>query len=112
MTDDRDPFLTQLFAEQGEPADAPDFMAELAHALDRDQRRRRVHRIGLIIAAVIVAVLLAPWIALATASAIGAAAAGVAASGPLLDLPMAALAAGSIAATFLPVVYLGITRRW
>ena len=91
MMDDQDQFLTRLFAQQG---------------------HQRIHRIATIIAGVIAAALLAPLIAQVAATAIGWAAAGVTATRPILDFPMAWLVVCSIVASFLPVVYLGITRRW
>ena len=112
MIDDRDPLLTRLFAEQVQPARGPDFMAQFINLLDRDRRNRRTYWIGMIIAGVIVAALLAPWIAQVAATAIGSVVAGITATGPLLNFPMAWLVVCSIVASFLPVIYLGITRRW
>ena len=73
---------------------------------------RSRYRIGTIIAGVMVAALLAPWIAQLAAMALGALAAGITASRPLLSFPMASLVVGSIAGSFLPLIYLGVTRRW
>jgi hypothetical protein len=112
MTDDRDPLLTRLFAEQSQPAQESDFMAQLLHRLERDRRNRRSYRIGTIIAGVIVAALLAPWLARVVAMAIGSVAAGIFAMDSLLNFPMAWLVACSLVASVLPVIYLGITRRW
>ena len=63
MIDDRDPLLSRLFAEQGLPAHESDFMAQFIERFERELRYRRSYRIGMIIASVIVAALLAPWIA-------------------------------------------------
>ena len=112
MTDDRDQLLTRLFAEQSQPAHGSDFMAQFSNRLESDWRNRRAYRIVMIIASVIVAALLAPWIAQLAATAIGSLAAGITATRPLLSFPMVWLVVGSIAAGFLPVIYLGITRRW
>ena len=60
MIDDRDPLLTRLFAEQGQPAHESGFMAQFIERFERDLRYRRIYRIGTIIASVIVAALLAP----------------------------------------------------
>jgi hypothetical protein len=54
---------------QSQPAHGSDFVAQFINLLERDQRKRRTYRIGVIIAGVIVA-------------------------------------------CFLPVIYVGITRRW
>src|ERR1700723_1478583 len=110
MIDEPDPLLTRLFAEQSQPEPVGDFVAGLIILLDRDQRRRRAYRIGVIIAGVIVAALLAPWIAQLAATAIGSIAAGITATHSLLNFPWAWLVAWSIATSFLPVVYLGVTR--
>ncbi len=112
IDDDRDPLLTRLFAEHDRPAHGSDFMAQVFNGLERDRRKRRSYRIGMIIASVVVAALLAPWIALLAATAIGSVAAGITATRALLNFPMAWLVVGAILASFLPVIYLGITRRW
>lgn len=112
MIDDRDPLLTRLFAEQGQSEHGPDFMAQFINILERDWRNRRTYRIGMVIAGVIVAALLAPWIAQVAATAIGSVAAGITATRSLLNFPMAWLVVCSIVASFFPVIYLGITRRW
>jgi hypothetical protein len=112
MSDDRDPLLTRLFAEQSQPAHGSDFMAQFINLLERDWRNRRTYGIGMIIAGGIVAALLAPWIARLAATAIGSVAASITATRSLLNFPMAWLVVGSIVASFLPVIYLGITRRW
>jgi hypothetical protein len=112
VIDDRDPLLTRLFAEQGQPAHESDFMAQFIERFERDRRNRRTYRIGMIIAGVIVAALLAPWIAQVAATAIGSVAAGITATRSLLNFPMAWLVVCSMVATFLPVMYLGITHRW
>ena len=112
MIDDRDPLLTRLFAEQSQPGQGSDFMAQCIHLLERDWRNRRIYRTGMMIVGVIVAALLAPWIARVAAMAIGSVAAGITAARPLLNFPMAWLVVCSIVAGFLPVIYLGITRRW
>jgi hypothetical protein len=112
MIDDWDPLLTRLFAEQSQPSHGSDFMAQFINLLERDRRNRRTYRIGMIIAGVIVAALLAPWIAQVAATAIGSVAAGITATRSLLNFPMAWLVVCSIVASFLPVIYLGITRRW
>lgn len=112
MSDDRDPFLTQLFAEQSEPAQASDFMAQFADRMERDRHIQRAYRIGMIIAGVIASALLAPLIAQGTAAAVGLVATAIVASRQFLNSPMVWLAVSSIAASFLPIVYLGVTRRW
>ena len=112
MIDDRDPLLTRLFAEQSQPAHGSEFMAQFVNHLERDWRNRRTYRIGMMIAGVMVAALLAPWIAQGAATAIGSVAAGITATGSLLNFPMAWLVVWSVVAVFLPVIYLGITRRW
>ena len=112
MIDDRDPLLTRLFAEQGQPAHESGFMAQFIERFERELRYRRIYRIGTIIARVIVAALLAPWIAQVAALAIGSVASGIIATRPLLNFPMAWLVVCSMVATFLPVMYLGITHRW
>jgi len=112
MNDDRDPLLTRLFAEQSQPAHGSEFMAQHINLLERNRRNRRIYRIGTIIAGVIVAALLAPWIAQVAATAMGSVAAGIAATRPLLNFPMAWLVVGSIVVSILPVLYLGTTRRW
>ena len=112
MIDERDPLLTRLFAEQSPPAHGTDFMAQIVDLLERDRRKRRLCRTGMIIGGVMVAALLAPWIAQAAATTIGSAAAGITATRSLLNFPMAWLVVGSIVGSFLPVIYLGISRRW
>jgi hypothetical protein len=112
MTDERDPFLTRLFAEQSQAAPGSDFMAQLVNLLERDRRNRRVYRVGTIIAGVMVAALLAPWIAQVAAIAIGSVAAGLTAIDSLLNFPMAWLVLCSLVVSLMPVLYLGITRRW
>ena len=112
MTDDRDPLLIKLFAEQSQPAPGPDFMVQLLNLLERDRRNQRVYRVATITAAVIVAALLAPWVARVAAMAIGSAAAGLGAISSLLNFPMAGLVLCSLVGSLLPVIYLGVTRRW
>jgi hypothetical protein len=112
MNDEPDPLLTRLFAEQTQPAHASDFMAQFNILLERDRRNRRGYRIGAIMAGVIVAALLAPWVAQGAALAIGSLVSGISTTRALLNFPMAWLAVCSIVAGFLPVVYLGMTRRW
>jgi hypothetical protein len=112
MIDDRDSLLTRLFAEQSQPAHGSDFMAQFTNRLERDWRNRRTYRIVMMVGGVIVAALLAPWIAQLTATAIGSVAAGITATRSLLNLPMAWLVVCSMVASLLPVIYLGITRRW
>jgi uncharacterized membrane protein YhaH (DUF805 family) len=112
MIDDRDPFLTRSFAEQCQPAHASDFMAQFVNLMDRDRCVRRTYWIGTIVAGVIVAALLAPLIAQVAATAIGFVAAGIVATRSSLNFPMALLVACSIAVSFVPVIYLGVTRRW
>ena len=112
MIEDRDPLLTRLFTEQGEPAHQSDFMAHFIARFERDLRYRRGYRIGTIVASIILAALLAPWIAQVTALAIGSVATGIIATRSLLDFPMAWLVVCSMVATFVPVIYLGITRGW
>jgi len=112
MNDYRDPLLAQLFADQGRPAHDSDFMAQVINRLERDGRNRRIYRISMIIAAAILTALLAPWIALVAAAAIGSVAAGVAEARSSLNFPMAWLVVCSALATLLPVIYLGTTRRW
>lgn len=112
MNDDRDALLTQLFAEQGQPERGPDFMAHFINLLERDWRNRRTYRLAIIIVGVIAAALLAPWIAMVAATGVESAAVGITATGSLLNFPMAWLAVCSMVATFLPIMYLGISRRW
>jgi hypothetical protein len=112
MIDDRDPLLTRLFAEQSQPARGSDFMVRFINRLERDWRNRRTRRLGMATAGVMVAALLAPWIAQLVATAIGSVAAGIIATRSLLNFPMAWLVVCSIVASFLPAIYLGITRRW
>ncbi|HTB68986.1 MAG TPA: hypothetical protein VK727_22390 [Steroidobacteraceae bacterium] len=112
MIDEPDPLLRRLFAEQAQAVGDSDFMAQFIDHLERNQRKRRTYRIGTIIAGVIAAALLAPWMAQFAAMAIGSAVAGITAARALLNFPMAWLVVGSIAASFLPGVYLGLTRRW
>jgi hypothetical protein len=112
MIDDQDPLLTRLFAEQSQPAHGSDFMAQFIKLLERDRRNRRGYRLGTIIAAVMVAALLAPWIAQVAALAIGSLAAQITATHSVLPVPITWLVMCSIGASFLPVIYLGITRRW
>jgi hypothetical protein len=112
MIGDRDPLLTRLFAEQGHPEHESDFIAQVINRLERDWRNRRRYRMGAIIAGVIVAALLAPWIAQVAALAIGSVATGIIATRALLNFPMAWLVICSMVASFLPVMYLGMTRRW
>src|SRR5580692_9168092 len=102
MTDDRDPVLTRLFAEQGTPANGSDFMTLVINRLERDRRSRRAYRIGAIIGGMIVAALFAPWIAWLAATAVGSLAAGISATQSLLDFKIGWLVACSIAASFLP----------
>ena len=112
MVEDRDPLLTRLFAEQSQRAHASDFMAQFSSLFERERRKRRTYGIGIIVAGVIVAGLLAPWIAQVAATAIGSVAAGITATRSLWNFPMAWVVICSIVASFLPVIYLGITRRW
>lgn len=108
MIDDRDPLLTRLFAEQSQPAHESGFMAQLANLLERDRRRQRMYRIGTIIAGVIVAALLAPWIAQGAALAIGSVAAGITATRSHLTFPMAWLVLCSTVGSLLPVITSGL----
>ena len=112
MIDDRDPLLTRLFAAQSQPARGSDFMAQFINRLERDWRNRRTYRMVMMVGGVIVAALLAPRIAQLTATAIGSVAAGITATRSLLNFPMAWLVVCSMVAGFLPVIYLGVTRRW
>jgi predicted RND superfamily exporter protein len=112
MIDDPDPLLMRLFAEQGLPAHGPDFMAQFINRLERDRRNRRTFRMAMIIAGVIVAALVAPWIAQLAATTIGMVAASITATRSPLNFAMAWLVVCSIVVSFLPVIYLGITRRW
>jgi hypothetical protein len=112
MNDERDPVLTRLFAEHRQPVQGSDFVAQFIDVMERDQRKRRTYRTGMIIAGVIVAALLAPWIAQVAATAIGSVAVSTAAAQSLLNFPMPWLVVCSIVPSFLPVIYLGITRRW
>lgn len=112
MTDERDPLLAQLFAEQSPPANGAEFTAHLLNRVERKWRRQRAYRIGMIIAGVTAATLLAPWIAQVAALATGSVVAGVTAAHSALSFPMAGLVVCSMIASFLPVIYLGITRRW
>ena len=112
MIEDRDPLLMRLFAEQSQPARGPDFMVQFIKLFERDGRRQRISRTGKIVASVIFAALLAPWIAQAAAAAIGWVAAGMIATRSLWNFPMAWLVVCSLVASSLPVIYLGITRRW
>jgi hypothetical protein len=112
MSDDRDPLLTRLFAEQSPPGHESDFMARSLALLERDRRNRHACRMGMTITSVVVAVLLAPWIAQVAATAVGLMAANIAATRSLLTFSMSWLLLCSIVATFIPVLYLGITRRW
>ncbi len=112
MVDDRDPVLMRLFAEQRPPAGGSEFASRIDALMQRDLRRARIHRIGMIAGAAIVASLLAPWIAQACALAIGSVVVGLGTTRALLGSPLAWLAVFSILAAFLPVIYLGITRRW
>jgi hypothetical protein len=112
MTDDPDPLLTRLFAEHSPPAHGADFMAQLINLLERDRRNRRTYRVGMIIASVIVAALLAPWIAQVAAIAIGSVATGLTAIDSLLNFPTAWLVLCSLVVSFMPFLYLGVTRRW
>ena len=112
MIEERDTILTRLFAEQSQPAHGSEFMAQFVSQLERDWRNRRIYRIGMMIAGVIVAALLAPWIAQLTATAIGSVAAGITATRSLLNFPMAGLVVCTMVTGLLPVIYLGITRRW
>jgi hypothetical protein len=87
-------------------------MAQFINLFERDRRNQRTYRIGMIIGGVIVATLLAPWIAQVMATAIGSVAAGIAGNRSLLNFPMAWLVVCSIVGSFFPVIYLGMTRRW
>jgi hypothetical protein len=112
MIDNRDSLLTHLFAEQAPSERAPEFLAQFVNRLDRDQSIRRTLRTGIIVAGVIIAALLAPWIAAVAVLTIGSVAGSFAASRSLVSFPMAWPVVFSIIASFLPVIYLGITRRW
>lgn len=112
MVDDRDPLLTRLFAEQSPPISGSEFVARVDSLMERELRYARVYRIGMCVAATVVASLLAPWIARVCALGIGSAVAGMSTTRALLSFPLAWLAVSSILAGLLPVIYLGITRRW
>lgn len=112
MIDEPDPLLTRLFAEQSQPVRGSDFVAQFSILLQRDQRKWRTYRAAMIIAGVLVAALLAPWIAQAAAMAVGSLAVAASGTRSLLNFPMAWLMVCSVVVGFLPVIYLGITRRW
>ena len=112
MNDEPDPLLRRLFAEQSPPAHEADFMSQFNNLMEREQRSRHTYRVATIIAGVVIAALLAPWIAQVAAITIGSMAAGISAGRSFLNFPMAWLVVGSILVSFLPGVYLGITRRW
>jgi len=112
MNDDRDPILTRIFAEQNSPVDGSEFAARVALMMDRDLRSARSYRIGMIIAVLVVASLLAPWLAQVCALAVGSVVAGLSTTRALSSFPLAWLALCSIVGSFLPAIHLGITRRW
>jgi pyrimidine operon attenuation protein/uracil phosphoribosyltransferase len=112
MIDEPDPVLTRLFAQQSQPEQESDFLARVIDLLERDRRKRRAYLMGTIIAGVLIAALLAPGMAQLAAMAIGSAAVGITATRSLLNFPMASLVVGSMVASFVPVIYLGMTRRW
>jgi hypothetical protein len=112
MTDDRDPLLTRLFAEQGPPESGSEFESGIRASMERDLRNARAYRISMIVGAVVIALLLAPWIAQACALGIGSVIAAVNTTRALSSFPLAWLVVGSVVIGFAPVIYLGITRRW
>jgi hypothetical protein len=112
MIDDRDPLLTRLFAERKSPGAGSEFATRVDALIERELRNARFYRMGMIAAAVVLAALLAPWIAQVCALGIGSAVAGMSTTRVLSSFPLAWLAVASIVASVLPVIYLGITRRW
>lgn len=112
MNDDRDPVLTRFFAEQNLSVDGSEFAARVAVMIDRDLRSARIYRIGMIIAVLVVASLLAPWLVQVCALAVGSLVAALSTTHALSSFPLAWLALCSIVGSLLPAIYLGFTRRW
>jgi len=112
MVDDRDPLLTRLFAEQSPPASGSEFLARVDALIERDLRRARIYRIAMVAAAIVVASLLAPFIAQVCALGIGSVVVGLSATRALLNSPIAWLVACSIFGSLVPGLYLGVSRRW
>jgi hypothetical protein len=112
MSDEKDPVIWRLFAEQDQRLPSEDFMFRLGRRIDAQQRARRVRGAVAIIACLLLSALIAPWIAQLTAVLIGLAAATVSASGPLLSRPLIWLVVGATLAGCSPVIYLWRTGRW
>ena len=112
MVDDRDPLLMRLFAERSPPTSGAEFAARVDALIERDLGNARADRIGMSVAAAVVSLLLAPWIAQVCALGIGSLAVGLSTTRALVRFPLEWLTVCSIVAGLLPVIYLGITRRW
>jgi hypothetical protein len=112
MSDQLDPTISRLFAEQDRSLPPNDFMQKLGNRLDGQKRVRRAYRVLAIGACLILSVLSAPWVAQITSTLIEFTAAGIRTTGPLFNAPQAWLVVGATAAGCSPVIYLWRTGRW
>ena len=112
MTDNQDPLISRLFAEQDQSLPPGDFVLKISTRIDAQRRVRRVYRVLAIIACAVLAALSAPWVAQITSAFIELAAAGITAISPLIYAPLMWLVAGATLAGWTPVIYLWRTRRW
>jgi hypothetical protein len=112
MSDEQDPAIRRLFAEQEKSRSSDDFMLRLGKRIDARERARRVYGILATAACVILAILSAPWLAQMTSKLIELAAVGIDTAGPLLHVPLTWLLLGATAAGWSPVIYLWRTGRW
>lgn len=112
MSDDLDPTILRLFAEQDQSLPASDFMLKLGNRLARQTGVRRAYRILAIGGCLILSVLSAPWVAQITSTLIERTAAGIHNTGPLFNAPLTWLVVGATAAGCSPVIYLWRTGRW
>jgi hypothetical protein len=112
MSDDQDPMIRRLFAENEQSLPPDDFMLRLGERMNARERARRVQGIAAAVACLVLSALAAPWIAQITATLIDFASGGISTVVPLLSAPLTWLAVGTAAALCSPIVYLWRTGRW
>lgn len=112
MSDDQDPVIRRLFAQQDQALPPGDFTQKLGQRINQRQRVRRAYRVLAIAACVLVSILSAPWVAQFTSTLIELTAAGIGTVGPHLYRPVTWLIASGTALGCSPVIYLWRTGRW
>ena len=113
MSDDLDPMIRRLFAEQDQSPRSDDFMLHLGKRIDRQQRMQRVHGRLVRAACLVLSVLAAPWVAQGASALIELVAATFTGAGPLFNVPLTwwVVVGGTIVGCS-PIIYLWRTGRW